>query len=263
MASAGQWMCPEIEERLLAAIEAAGLDPAGGFSPDELGALDHLHTGGRPATLALLQLAGIEPGSRVLDIGGGIGGPARLLATSADCRVTCLEYSPDYCRGARLLNRLTGLDDRIEVHEGSALAAPFADGAFDVVWMQNVGMSIADKDGLYAEVRRVLRPDGRFVFQEVVAGSGAELPYPVPWATSPADNHLLDADELPVRVEAAGFATEAFEDASESLPPRTAHEGPLTEASFVDGIEEKAKNARRAIVDGRTRLVRGAFRRLP
>ena len=135
----------DIEVRILAAIRAAGLNPEQRLSPEELGALDHFHTGGLRASRELMELAHIRADDRVLDIGAGLAGPARLLASALGCRVDCLDLSADFCAGAVLLNRLTGLDDRIEVHEGSALDMPFPDDSFDVVWMQNVGMNIADK----------------------------------------------------------------------------------------------------------------------
>lgn len=163
----------DIETRILTAIRAAGLDPDQRLSPEALGALDHFHTGGLQASRELMQLAQLGADDRVLDIGAGLAGPARMLASTFGCRVDCLEYSPDFCAGAELLNRLTGLGDRIAVHRGSALDLPFADASFDVVWMQNVGMNIADKQRLYAEIHRVLQPGGRYAFQEMAAGTAA------------------------------------------------------------------------------------------
>lgn len=81
--------------------------------------------------------------------------------------------SQDYCVAAKLLNRLTGLEELIEVNVGSALDIPFSDNSFDVIWMQNIGMNIADKQRLYEEINRVLKPGGRFAFQEMVAGETA------------------------------------------------------------------------------------------
>ncbi|MBK7902132.1 MAG: methyltransferase domain-containing protein [Proteobacteria bacterium] len=155
----------DIEARILAAIRAAGLDPGQRLSPVELAALDHFHTGGFRASLVLKDLAKIRADDRVLDIGAGLAGPARMLAASPGCRVECIDLSPDYFVAALLPNRLTGLEDRIGVHVGSALAIPFPDYSFDVVWMQNVGMNIADKRKLYEEIHRVLKPGGRFAFQ--------------------------------------------------------------------------------------------------
>src|SRR5215831_8378875 len=152
----------DIEVRLFAAIRAAGLDPDKSLGPEDLSALDHHHTGGRRTTLELLELVPIQAHERVLDLGAGLGGPARLVATARGCHVVGLEMSPDYCAAARLLNRLTSLEDLVEVQEGSVLDLPFPDASFDVAWMQNVGMNIADKPRLFAEVHRVLKPGGRF-----------------------------------------------------------------------------------------------------
>ena len=121
----------DIETRILEAIRAAGLNPAQRLAPDELAALDHFHTGGLRASHELAELAGIRSEDRVLDIGAGLAGPARMLASTLGCRVDCIEMSSDFCAGAVLLNRLTGLADRIEVHKASALALPFPDESFD------------------------------------------------------------------------------------------------------------------------------------
>jgi len=264
----------DIEARIMAALRSAGLDPEQRLTPEALGALDHFHTGGFRASLDLLQLSGIRAADRVLDIGAGLAGAARMLAYSPGCRVDCVELSPDYCTGAKLLNRLTGLDDRIDVHKASALDLPFPDDTFDAVWMQNVGMNIADKRRLYAEVCRVLKRGGKFAFQEMSAGEEATIYFPLPWATNPADNFLISADEMHALLGDCGFVAECFEDASDMIlnspPPVSA--APATTAStsttqaqlglsvFVDNLSEKAGNARRSLQEGRVRFVRGVFR---
>lgn len=253
----------DIEARILAAIRAAGLDPEQGLSAADLGALDHFHTGGFGASRELLNLAQIRAKDRVLDIGAGLAGPARLLASALGCRVDCLEMSADFCAGALLLNRLTGLDDRIEVYRGSALELPFPDDSFDVVWMQNVGMNIADKQKLYAEICRVLKPGGRYAFQEMAAGKEATAYFPLPWATDPADSFLISVEEIRSVLGASGFTVELFEDTSEahlSITPASAAPSPLSLAVFVDNLAEKAGNARRSLQEGQIRLVRGVFR---
>jgi SAM-dependent methyltransferase len=255
----------DIEARIIAAIREAGLDPGQRLSPKDLGALDHFHTGGFSASHELRELAQIRAEDRVLDIGAGLAGPARMLAATPGCRVDCLEMSPDFCAGATLLNRLTGLDELIEVHRGSALELPFADDSFDVVWMQNVGMNIADKRTLYAEICRVLKPGGRYAFQEMAAGTGPLSLFPLPWASDPADSFLVSADELQALLAGAGFVPELFEDTSEVHLSRTAAaaaaaSSPLSLAVFVDNLGQKAGNARRSLEEGRIRLVRGIFR---
>lgn len=256
----------DIESRILAGIRAAGLDPEQRLSPEELASLDHFHTGGLNATRELLETAQIRAGVRVLDIGAGLGGSARLLASEAGCRVDCIEMSPDYCAGAILLNRLTGLDDRINVHQGSALDLPFPDASFDVVWMQNVGMNIADKRKLYEEICRVLKSGGGFAFQELIAGKVATSYFPLPWATDPADSFLVSAEEMCTILGECGLIVELFEDTSDTHLNRTsanatpAVPGQLGLAVFVDNLTQKAGNARRSLEEGQVRLVRGIFR---
>lgn len=256
----------DIEARILAGIRAAGLNPEQCLSPEELGALDHFHTGGLRASRELLEMAQLRAEDRVLDIGAGLAGSARLLASAVGCRVDCIEMSPDYCAGAVLLNRLTGLQARIEVHQGSALDLPFRDSSFDVVWMQNVGMNIADKRRLYEEISRVLKPGGRYAFQEMAAGNVARSYFPLPWATDPADNFLVSAEEMLSLLGECGFITELFEDTTDTHLSRTlanatpAAPGQLGLAVFVDNLAQKATNARRSLEEGQVRLVRGVFR---
>lgn len=255
----------DIEARILAALRAAGLNPEQPLSPKQLGALDHFHTGGLSASLELLELAQVRAEDRVLDIGAGLAGSARLLASTCGCRVDCIEMSSDYCTGAVLLNRLTGLDGKIELHEGSALELPFPDASFDVAWMQNVGMNIANKRALYAEIHRVLKPGGRFAFQEMAAGVEATSYFPLPWATDPADNFLVTAEEMRSLLGESGFTAELFEDTSDAHLNRTAANatpaapGQLGLAVFVENLAQKAANARRSLEEGQVRLVRGIF----
>jgi SAM-dependent methyltransferase len=256
----------DIEARILAGLRAAGLNPEQRLSPEELGALDHFHTGGLRASRELLEVVPIRAEDRVLDIGAGLAGSARLLASVLGCRVDCIEMSPDYCVGAVLLNRLTGLEDRVKVHQGSALELPFPDDSFDAVWMQNVGMNIADKRKLYAEISRVLKPGGRYAFQEMAAGEVAASYFPLPWASGPANNFLVSAEEMRSLLDECGFVAELFEDTSDVHLSRTAANatpaasGQLGLGIFVDNLAQKAGNARRSLEEGQVRLVRGVFR---
>jgi len=255
-----------IETRILDALRAAGLDPEQRLNPEELGALDHFHTGGLKASLELLDLAQVQDQDRVLDIGAGLAGSARMLAAARDCVVECIEMSADYCAGAELLNRLTGLEGRIGVHRGSALEMPFADNTFDVAWMQNVGMNIEDKQALYAEIHRVLKPGGRFAFQEMAAGQAPTAYFPLPWASDQGDSFLVSGDAMCALLDATGFGIELFEDTSAvhlagNVAATPAPPGKLGLAVFVDNLGQKAENARRSLEEGQVRLVRGVFRK--
>jgi len=262
----------DIETRILAALRAVGLNPEQRLSPEELGPLDHFHTGGFRASLDLLELAKIQSEDRVLDVGAGLAGAARMLASMRGCRVDCIELTSDYCAGAKLLNRLTGLEDRIDVHQGSALDMPFPDDTFDAAWMQNVGMNIANKRKLYSEICRVLKPGGRFAFQEMTSGVETTTYFPLPWATDPDDSFLISADEMHAILSETGFIAESFVDASDTIlngPPVSVTlvsvspdnaQAQLGLSVFVDNLAEKAGNSRRSLQEGKIRFVRGIFR---
>jgi ubiquinone/menaquinone biosynthesis C-methylase UbiE len=145
---------------IVAALGAAGKDP-NTLTPDDLAPVDQFHIRGQEATLELVRLAELEPGAHVLDVGGGLGGPARTLAVTVGCRVTVLDLTEEYCRVGADLTQRAGLADRVSFRHGDALALPFEAGSFDAVWTQHSSMNIADKEALYREAHRVLRPGGR------------------------------------------------------------------------------------------------------
>lgn len=254
-----------IEDRILQAIRNAGLNPEQLINPEELGALDHFHTGGLMASRELMELAEIGPEDYVLDIGAGLAGAARFLASCTGCKIDCLEMSEDYCIGANLLNRITGLENQINVHQGNALALPFPDDRFDVFWMQNVGMNIDDKNKLYQEIYRVLKPGGKFVFQEMAAGELETIYYPLPWASVPDCNHLIPKLLMSDILGTCGFQEIILEDTSDTHLNRPVSnakpsaENTLSLGAYVENLGEKAGNARRSLEEGRVRLIRGLF----
>src|SRR6267143_2615309 len=144
---------------ILNGLIAAGKDPDH-IGPDDLVMLEEFHTLGPMATAALAQASGIRPDEEVLDAGCGIGGPARHLARAYGCRVTGVDYTPEFVEVGNELTRRSGLADRVEIVHGDATALPFPPGSFDVAWTQHAAMNIADKAGLYRELRRVVKPGG-------------------------------------------------------------------------------------------------------
>ncbi len=196
---------PELTPTVLQALQTAGRSVEQ-LDPDDLAALDEFHALGRPATLALADLAAIVPGERVLDLGAGIGGPSRVLARHYGAEVTALDPTERFCRLNETLCQRSSLDDRVTVVCADGRRLPFADGAFDVVWTQAVLQSVEEKDQLLREIRRVLKPDGRYALLEVVAGPGGPVQFPVPWADGPEQSFLVGATELRAVLEGAGFA---------------------------------------------------------
>jgi ubiquinone/menaquinone biosynthesis C-methylase UbiE len=170
---------------VLGALEAAGTDTNRALRYEDMAGVDHFHGGALAATRALAQLGELTPREQVLDMGGGFGGPARTLAAEYGCQVTVLDPTEPFIRAGQALTERLGLQDAVQFFLGSGLDMPFADAHFDVVWTQNASMNIPDKARLVAEQRRVLRPGGRLMFQEIFAGPGGDLVCPVPWARDP------------------------------------------------------------------------------
>ena len=196
---------------ILAALAAAGKDIER-LTPDDLEPVDELHSRGRAATVELAGLLELEGSERILDLGCGIGGPSRYLARTFGCRVTGLDLTPEFCRVATMLAERTGLADKVDYRQGDALAIPFPAQSFDVVWSQNVAMNIAERERLYAEVRRVVRPGGRYAFSDVITGPGGPPHFPVPWAGDASISFLVSADATRRKLEAAGWRVLLFED---------------------------------------------------
>jgi len=199
---------------ILAALTAAGIDIEH-LTPDDLAPVDEFHSGGRNATVRLAQLAQIDGSERVLDVGCGIGGPSRYLASRFGCRMTGLDLTADFIALAGMLAQRTRLADKVTYRQGDALDLPFADASFDLVWSQNAAMNIADRDRLYAEMRRVLTPSGRLALQEIAAGPGGEPFYPTPWASDKSISFLITPDATRAALERIGFRMVAWQDTTE------------------------------------------------
>lgn len=171
---------------------------------DELAPLDQFHVRGMLATVELASAAGLEPSTRVLDVGCGIGGPARSLTATFGCRVTGVDLSPGFIDAAMYLTSRCGMSDRMAFHVGDALHLPFEDATFDTVFLQHVAMNIQDRVALYSGVRRALARGGRFVTYDLVLRDGG-IHYPVPWARDASTSFLLTEGDTRVMLEQAGF----------------------------------------------------------
>lgn len=172
---------------------------------DVLKPVDEFHIGGAEATENLLGKLDIPPDAEILDIGSGIGGPARTMATRFGAKVTGVDLTPAFVEAAQSLSRMTDLDGRVGFRVASATALPFDDRSFDLATMLHVGMNISDKMGLFREAWRVLRDGGTFAVYDVMRVGDGELNYPVPWAETADVSALAAPEEYRSSADAAGF----------------------------------------------------------
>jgi ubiquinone/menaquinone biosynthesis C-methylase UbiE len=257
-----------LTERLKTALAVFGPEDRL-LTPEQLDALDQFHTRGLAATAELAQLTGLSAGAVVLDVGSGVGGPARFLAAKHGCHVMGVDLSAPFVEAARYLTARTGQQDLVSFGVASALELPFAAGSFDAVLLQHVAMNIFDRARLYREIGRVLKQGGRFATFDVVLKSGDPL-YPLPWARTPATSFLLSADATRAAIEAAGFRTLTWQDDSEAAKSwfaqmRASGPPPPPNLGVVmgQGFAELATNLGRSLIEGRLGVVTAVFEAAP
>ena len=217
---AGHYTEGTLEQRIFAALRQAGKDPDR-LDPDDLAPVDEFHHGSQAATAAFAPRLGLQPGMHLLEIGSGIGGPARYFARHHGCRVTGIDLTEEFVAVARSLTSRLGMDGQVGFEQGSALIMPFAASSFDVATLLHVGMNIAEKDRLFSEVRRVVKPGGIFGIYDQMREADGELAFPVPWASVPQTSFVETAVTYKRLLTEAGF---------EILWERSCREGAL--ASF-------------------------------
>ena len=258
------WSREGLGQAILDALAASGKDVRA-LTVDDLAPSDQFHGGGKGATVRLARLAGLRSGTHVLDVGGGVGGPARTLAVEFGCRVTSVDLTATYVRAAEMLTDRLGLADRVAHRVGDALALPLEDASFDVVWTQNSGMNIADKKRLYAGFHRVLRPGGSLAIQEPMAGPVQPPIFPVMWARDGGSNFLQTPPEMLALIEGAGFVARAWDDVTvETAGQAGAGVPPHSIQRIVMGaaLEDITRAGHRNREEGRIVMVQAVFTRL-
>jgi SAM-dependent methyltransferase len=256
---------PMLTERLSAMLAATFPEDALP-TPEELAGFDQFHTGGLPATIRLAALMHLREDSKVLDVGSGLGGPARYIAATFGSTVTGIDLSVPFVEAARMLTARTGLDRRVTFVAGSALELPFAPASFDAAIMQHVAMNIEDRATLYAGIERVLVPGGRFLTYDVIRNT-AEPKYPVPWAPDESASFLRSEAQTRDALVAAGFAIEAWQvdgpEAARALqpPPGTPTPPPLAALLGHPNFGELVANLSASLAEGRVAILTAVLRK--
>jgi len=195
-------------EAIRSGLKAMGKSPDT-VSVDDLGPVDEFHIGGRQASEAFLSQLPLDANAHVLDVGCGLGGGSRFAASRFGCRVTGIDLTAEYVETGQALCAWVGLEDRVTLHQGSALDLPFEDATFDAAYMMHVGMNIPDKARLFSQVARTLKPGGSFGVYDVMKIGEGNLTFPVPWASETETSALAALEDYKTALEAAGLSVVA------------------------------------------------------
>jgi SAM-dependent methyltransferase len=260
-AIAEHWAKGDVYAQVVSALEKIGKSLRG-LKVEDLAPVDHFHARGFPATVDLADRLTINAGDRVLDIGCGIGGPARYIATRFGCHVTGIDLTPTFVDAGRKLTALLEVQDQVTIEEGDAQHLPYGDACFDGAYAQHVTMNIQDRSQFFAEAARVLKPGAWFALTEHGLGPAGAPHYPLPWSEDGSGAYLLAPAETSALLQQAGFEDVDLEDTGEkylaayknvmalaeqgSLPPLGVH------ILLGANAREKTRNAARNIEEGRT-----------
>ena len=263
-AVADHWGKGDVYSLIISALEKTykSLDS---LTVKDLAPVDHVHARGFPATVELGDRLTIEPQQHILDIGCGIGGPARYLAQRFQCKVSGVDITKPFVEAANKLTHLLGMDDRVIVEHGDGHQLPHEDGVFDGAYTQHVTMNVADRAQFFAEAYRVLKPGAFFALTEHGLGPTGDPHHPLPWSEDGSGAYLVLPSETQALLEAAGFENIIVEDsgakylaaykqvmeaAAKAPPP------PLSMHILMgENAPQKIQNAARNIEEGRTHPV--------
>lgn len=261
---ADHWGKGDVYALIMSALEKVGKSPDA-LTVADLAPVDHFHARGFPATLDLADRLPIKPDHHILDIGCGLGGPARYFALRFQCRVSGIDITPAFVEAANKLTSVLGMENQVTIEHGDGQRLPYPDGIFDGAYTQHVTMNVADRPRFFGEAYRVLKPGAFFALTEHGLGRTGNPHYPLPWSMDGSGSYLISPSETRALLEAAGFDDVLVEDTGQkylagykqamelaaqgALPPLGVH------ILLGESAPQKTRNAARNIEEGRTHPV--------
>ncbi len=234
----------------------------------DLAAADEFHVRGAAVSVELATDAGFARNATVLDVGCGIGGPARMLADAFGCHVTGIDLTTEFVDTAKKLSQRVGLQSQTRFISGDATQMPFENEAFDFVWTQHAQMNVRDKEAFYGEINRVLKQGGKFIYYDIFSADGTVY-YPEPWANDPSISFLFEANTLREMLASLGLKPLQVRDQTAAgvsflrqLFDRIEREGVPTVGLHLlmgDSAREKLENLLRSMDEGALKLESGIF----
>lgn len=252
----------DLYEAIVAALRASG-KRLEALAIEDLAPVDHFHARGLPATVELADRLAVAAGALLVDIGCGLGGPARYMARRFGCTVMGVDLTERFVATGNRLSELLGMRSQVDLQVGDALALPYADAAFDAGYSQHVTMNIGERRRFWTEAARVLKPGAPFALTEHGLGPRGEPRFPVPWSTDGSSSHLVEPEATRRLAEEAGFEAVVVEEvgarylAGYRKSLERAAEGPPPPLGIHlllgPDARERSANAMRNIEEGRTR----------
>jgi len=208
---ADHWAKGDVYGLILSALNKMS-KPLDSLTLEDLAPVDHFHARGFPATVELADRLPIRAGQRILDIGCGLGGPARYIANRFQCNVIGLDITEPFVQAANKLTTLVRMQDKVQIELGDGQHLPYPDSAFDGAYTQHVTMNVADRPAFFAEACRVLKPGGFFGLTEHGLGPEGNPHYPLPWSIDGSGAYLVAPSATRTMLENAGFEDLVVED---------------------------------------------------
>ncbi len=260
-AIADHWGRGDVYGLIVSALNKAS-KPLGGLTVEDLAPVDHFHARGLPATGELADRLQIKAGQHIVDVGCGLGGPARYIAKRFQCTVSGVDITQPFVEAANMLTKLVRMEGQVKIEHGDGQRLPYADATFDGGYTQHVTMNVPDRATFFAEAYRVLKPGALFGLTEHGLGVKGHPHYPLPWSSDGTGAYLTTPAETRAFLEEAGFEDIVVEDTGAkyvagykvmiekaergALPPLGIH------ILLGETALQKIRNAARNIEEGRT-----------